>query len=54
VRAWLEKTLRENLGELVPGGNRISQYARQYAVEALADKKLMQKVWDWRLAKDGG
>lgn len=53
VREWLEMTLREKLGELVPGGNRISQYARQYAVEALADKKLMSKVWDWRIEKAG-
>lgn len=51
VRNWLEATLREKLGELVPGGNRISQYARQYAVEALANKKLMSKVWDWRIEK---
>ena len=51
VRDWLEMTLREKLGELVPGGSRISQYARQYAVEALADKKLMGKVWDWRIEK---
>lgn len=53
VREWLETTLREKLGELVPSGNRISQYARQYAVEALADKKLMSKVWDWRIERQG-
>ena len=49
VRAWFEKTLHDKLGENVPGGNRISQDARQYAIEALADKTLMNKVWDWRL-----
>ena len=53
VREWLETALREKLGELVPGGNRVSQYARQYAVEALADKKLMSKVWDWRIERQG-
>jgi len=54
VRDWLEATLHDKLGENVPGGNRISQYARVYAIEALADKKLMKQVWDWRLAGDGG
>ena len=54
VRDWLEKTLHDKLGENVPGGNRISQYARAYAVEALANKKLMTKVWDWRLSQDIG
>ncbi|MGB0848869.1 MAG: hypothetical protein ACPGSM_19200 [Thiolinea sp.] len=49
VRAWFEKTLHDKLGENVPGGNRISQDARQYAIEALSDKTLMKKVWDWRL-----
>lgn len=39
----------DKLGENVPGGNRISQDARQYAIEALADRKLMNAVWDWRL-----
>lgn len=54
VRDWLEKTLHDKLGESVPGGNRISQYARVYAIEALANKKLMSQVWDWRLSKDIG
>lgn len=49
VRAWFENTLHDKLGENVPGGNRISQDARQYAIEALVDKALMSKVWDWRL-----
>ena len=52
VRDWLEKTLHDKLGENVPGGNRISQYARFYAIEALANKKLMDKVWDWRLSRE--
>ena len=39
VRDWLEVTLhdKDKLGENVPGGSRISQYARVYAIEALAD-----------------
>lgn len=52
VRAWFEKTLHDKLGESVPGGNRISQYARVYAIEALAKKRLMDQVWDWRLSQD--
>ena len=54
VRNWLEKTLHDKLGENVPGGNRISQYARVYAFEELAKKRLMDRVWDWRLSKDVG
>ena len=54
VREWLEETLHDKLGENVPGGNRISQYARVYAIEALADPELMNQVWDWRLAGDNG
>ena len=50
VRVWFEEMLHEKLGVNVPGGNRISQDARQYAIEALADKALMGKVWDWRLS----
>ena len=49
VRQWFENTLHDKLGEGVPGGNRISQDARHYAIEALADQKLMDAVWDWRL-----
>jgi len=54
IRDWFEKTLHDKLGENVPGGSRISQYARVYAVEELANKKLMSQVWDWRLSKDVG
>lgn len=54
VRDWLEKTLHDKLGENVPGGNHISQYARFYAIEELAKKRLMDKVWDWRLSQDVG
>lgn len=54
VRTWLEKTLHDKLGENVPGGNRISQYARVYAFEELAKKRLMDRVWDWRLSQDVG
>ena len=54
VREWLEETLHDKLGVNVPGGNRISQYARQYAIEALAEPGLMGKVWDWRLLAEDG
>lgn len=50
VRQWLQETLTENLGENVPGGNFISQYARQYAIEAIAQPKLMQQLVDYRLS----
>lgn len=53
VRGWLEATLHDKLGENVPGGSRISQYARGYAIEALADKALMGQVLEWRLSKHG-
>ena len=49
VRVWLEETLQEKLGMNVPGGNWVSQYARMYAIEALAEPGLMEQVWDWRL-----
>lgn len=51
VQQWLQTTLTENLGENVPGGNRISQYARKYAIEAIADPDLMEKILDWRLSQ---
>ena len=54
VREWLENTLHEKLGQNVPGGNRISQYARVYAIEAVADKNLMESVWDCRLDQEYG
>lgn len=54
VREWFEGMLHEKLGVNVPGGNRISQDARRYAIEALADKQLIDKVWDWRLNHVGG
>jgi len=51
VREWFEETLHEKLGFSVPGGMHISQDARHYAIEALADKKLMDKVWKWRIER---
>ncbi len=54
VREWLENTFHEKLGQNVPGGNRISQYARVYAIEAVADKNLMESVWDCRLDQGYG
>ena len=50
IRRWLQETITDKLGENVPGGNYVSQYARQYAIEAIAQPKLMQKVWDHRFS----
>ena len=52
IRGWFETNLRENLGDQMPRANRVSQYARQYAIEVLADKQLMNKVSDWRLTQN--
>lgn len=49
VQRWLQETLTKNLGQNVPGGNRISQYARKYAIEEIAEKGIMERVLDWRL-----
>lgn len=49
VQQWLQETLTNKLGQNVPGGNSISQYARLYAIESIAKRDLMEKVWDWRL-----
>lgn len=49
IRQWLQETLTEKLGENVPGGNYISQHARQYTIEAIANPKLMEKVVSYRL-----
>lgn len=52
VQQWLQATLNDKLGHNVPGGNSISQYARQYAIEAIAKRELMDKVWESRLLDD--
>ena len=52
LRTWFEDLLHDKLGESAPGGTHISQDARQYAIEYLVSKKLMDKVWDWRIARD--
>lgn len=48
IRAWFEQTIRENLGNNLPGHSRVSQWARTYAIEAVADHELMAKVWESR------
>lgn len=53
IRQWLQETLEEKLGHDVPGGNQVSQYARQFAIEAIADSELMKRVWTIRLAQNG-
>ena len=52
VQQWLQATLTDKLGASVPGGSSISQYARKYAIEAVARPDLMEQLWDWRL-QDG-
>ena len=49
VQQWLQATLRDKLGDNVPGGSSISQYARRYAIEEIARRDLMDGLWDWRL-----
>ena len=49
VQQWLQATLTNKLGENVPGGSSISQYARKYAIEEIARRDLMEKVWDYRI-----
>lgn len=50
VQQWLQATLTGKLGQNVPGGNSISQYARKYAIEFIARRDLMDRVIDWRLS----
>ena len=51
VQQWLQATLTDKLGQNVPGGNSISQYARLYAIEFIAKRDLMDRVIDWRLSQ---
>ena len=53
VQQWLQATLRDKLGDNVPGGSSISQYARKYAIEEIARPELTERLWDWRIAKGG-
>jgi hypothetical protein len=53
VQQWLQVTLRNKLGDNVPGGSSISQYARKYAIEGIARPVLVERLLDWRIAKDG-
>ena len=49
VREWLEHTIREKLGENLPRNSRVSQWARAYAIEAIAEHGLIEQVWSYRL-----
>lgn len=53
VQQWLQATLTDKLGENVPGGSHISQYARKYAIEEIARRELVEQLWDWRITKSG-
>lgn len=48
VREWLQETLVSKLGESA-GRKSASQWARRYAIEAIADKSLSKKWEDWTL-----
>ena len=47
VRGWLQSTLIERLGEY--SGGRSSQFAREYLILAIADKRLVDTWRDWQL-----
>ena len=49
VQQWLQTTLTDRLGQNVPGGSSISQYARKYAIEEIARPDLVERLLDWRL-----
>ena len=53
VQQWLQATLTDKLGQNVPGGSGISQYARKYAIEEIARPDLVERLWDWRISKAG-
>ncbi|MFN3785452.1 MAG: hypothetical protein ACK4RS_01300 [Thiothrix sp.] len=53
MQQWLQATLTDKLGENVPGGSHISQYARKYAIEEIARRELTERLLDWRIAKGG-
>lgn len=49
IREWFEQTILDKLGDNLPRNSRVSQWARTYAIEAIADHELMGKVRDYRL-----
>ena len=49
VRDWLQTTIIENMGDNLPTNSRVSQWARRYAIEAIANPKLMNKVVNYRI-----
>ena len=53
VRDWLQEMIVQKMGETMPGNSRLSQWTRQYAIEAIADPKLMNKVTSYWFDKIG-
>lgn len=51
TREWFEQTIRDKLGDNLPRNSRVSQWARVYAIEAIADQALMAKVLDYRIGE---
>lgn len=49
VRDWLEPMIIENMGGNLPTNSRVSQWTRRYAIEAIANPKLISQVIDWRI-----
>ena len=49
LREWFEQTIRDRLGDDLPRNSRVSQWARNYAIEAIADQELMKAVRSSRL-----
>lgn len=52
IREWLETTIHDKLGDNPPGHSQVSQWARRSAIEAIAEGKLMDAVWEHRLKED--
>lgn len=40
VRVWLEQTIIDKLGDNLPSGSRVSQWARYHAIQALVSTKI--------------
>lgn len=51
VREWLQDKIISSLGEQ-PGNLGVSQYARRYLIDEIADKRLSNKRWEWLLQED--
>ena len=49
IREWLQATITESLGGNLPTGARLSQWARRFAIEYIADIELMNRVTSYRI-----